>query len=248
MVKNNLNDILKPLDNTFNASDDPLLLNNNSSVFVISARRGMGKSTMILNLLNSKKAYRKRFTNLFLISPTARADGKFKKLVEELDEDGKYYDTMNEENIENILDTVRRDNDTFKEENDQSDNDENEKKILHCLILDDVVLDLPKSKSSLLNKIVITSRHLNLTIIVVTQKYNALPTIIRNNMDLCSFFPSLNTHEIETFQKDINIDKDIFNAIYDYCCDETNSFMHVNLLGARPKFYRKFEPIEFGEA
>ena len=51
MVKNNLNDILKPLDNTFNASDDPLLLNNNSSVFVISASREMGKGTMIINLL-----------------------------------------------------------------------------------------------------------------------------------------------------------------------------------------------------
>ena len=233
MVKKKLNDILKPLDNTFNASNDPLLLNNNSSVFVISARRGMGKSTMIINLLNSKKAYRKRFTNVFLISPTAKSDGKFKKLVKELNDDDKYYDTLNEENIENILDFIR------------SDNDENDKKNLHCLILDDVVLDLPKSKSSLINKIVITSRHLNLTIIIVTQKYNALPTIIRNNMDLCSFFPSLNNHEIKTFQEDINIDKDLFKVIYDYCCDETNSFMHVNLLGARPKFYRKFEPIEF---
>ena len=234
MIKNNnLNDILKPLDNTFNASNDPLLLNNNSSVYVINGRRGSGKSSLILNLLNNKIAYRKRFSNVFLISPTAKSDGKFKKLVKELDEDNKYYDTLNEQNIEEILEFVR------------SDNDENDKKNLHCLILDDVVLDLPKSKSSLLNKIVITSRHLNMTIVIVTQKYNALPTIIRNNMDLCSFFPSLNNHEIKTFQDDINIDKDIFNAIYDYCCDETNSFMHVNLLGAKPKFYRKFEPVEF---
>ena len=234
MVKNNnLNDILKPLDNTFNASNDPLLLNNNSSVYVINGRRGSGKSSLILNLLNNKIAYRKRFSNVFLISPTAKSDGKFKKLVKELDEDNKYYDTLNEQNIEEILEFVR------------SDNDENDKKNLHCLILDDVVLDLPKSKSSLINKIVITSRHLNMTIVIVTQKYNALPTIIRNNMDLCSFFPSLNNHEIKTFQDDINIDKDIFNAIYDYCCDETNSFMHVNLLGTKPKFYRKFEPVEF---
>jgi hypothetical protein len=237
MTKNSLNDILTPLDNTFNASDDPLLLNNNSSVYVINGRRGSGKSSLILNLMNSKKAYRKRFTNVFLISPTAETDKKFHKLVKELKEEDfpHFYDTLNEENIEEILKFIR------------SDNDENDKKHLHCLILDDVVLDLPKSKSSLLNRIVITSRHLNLTIIVVTQKYNAIPTIIRNNMDLCSFFPSLNNHEIKTFQEDINIDKDIFNQIYEFCCDESNSFMHVNLLGARPKFYRKFEPIEFVE-
>jgi len=205
MTKNSLNDILTPLDNTYNASEDPLLLNNNSCVYVINGRRGSGKSSLILNLMNSKRAYRKRFTNVYLISPTAETDKKFHKLVKELKEDGNFYDTLNESNIEEILNFVR------------SDNDENDKKNLHCLILDDVVLDLPKSKSSLLNKIVITSRHLNLTIIVVTQKYNAIPTIIRNNMDLCSFFPSLNNHEIKTFQEDINIDKEIFNTIYEYC-------------------------------
>ena len=237
MTKNSLNDILTPLDNTFNASDDPLLRNNNSIVYVISGRRGSGKSTLCIQLMSHKKAYRKRFTNVFLISPTAESDKKFKKLVEELKEEDfpHFYDTLNEENIEEILNFIRR------------DNDENDKKNLHCLILDDVVLDLPKSKSSLINRIVITSRHLNLTIIIVTQKYNAIPTIIRNNMDLCSFFPSLNNHEIKTFQEDLNIDKDIFNAIYDYCCDESNSFMHANLVGL-PKFYRKFEPIEFSEA
>jgi len=236
MVKNNsLNNILTPLDNTFNASDDPLLLNNNSSVYVINGRRGSGKSSLVLNLLNSKLAFRKRFENIFLISPTAESDKKFSKLVKELKEDDKFYDALNESNIEEIINFVK------------ADNEENNKKHLHCLILDDVVLDLPKSKSSLINRIVITSRHLNITIVVVTQKYNAIPTIIRSNMDLCSFFPSLNNHEIKTFQDDLNIDKDIFNAVYEYCCDETNSFMHVNLLGARPKFYRKFELVSFTE-
>ncbi len=39
MVKNSLNDILTPLDNTYNARKDPLLLNNNSYVYVINGQR-----------------------------------------------------------------------------------------------------------------------------------------------------------------------------------------------------------------
>jgi hypothetical protein len=229
---NPLNDIVKPLDNTFNRDDDPLLLGNNSCIYIISGRRGAGKSTLALSLLNSKKAYRKRFDNLFLISPTAKSDKKFAKVVEELEEDERFYEELNEKNIEQIVGYIK------------GRNEETQKKELHCLVLDDCVLDLPKSKSSLINRIVITSRHLNLTLIIISQKYNALPTIIRSNADLISFFPSLNSHEIKTFQEDINIDKGIFNEIYKECSQNSTDFMHCNLLSMPPTFYCKFEKLD----
>lgn len=232
MVKNNLNEMLKPLDNTFNQSNDPLLKNNNSTIWIISGRRGTGKSTLCLNVMSHKDGYKKRFSNIFLISPTAKSDKKFSKLVKELDEDGKYFTTFNDENIDNIFSIIER------------DNDENKKKNLHCLILDDVVLDLPRSKDSLLNKMVINSRHHNTSIIILTQKYNAISTIIRSNADLISFFPSLNNHEIKTFQRDLNIDESLFYNIYNHCCDKQNNFMHCNTVGM-PKFYKKFEHINF---
>ena len=70
----NLSSIVKPLDNTFNKDEDALLLNNNSSIWIINGRRGCGKSTLILSVLKSKLAYKKRFDNIYLISPTARTD------------------------------------------------------------------------------------------------------------------------------------------------------------------------------
>lgn len=231
-MKTSLNDIIKPLDNTFNRGDDPLLLDNNSCVWVISGRRGAGKSTLCLSVLHSKKGFRKRFKDIYLISPTASTDKKFKKLVEELEEDGRYYQEMNERNVDGILDAIREDNEA------------NDKKNMHCLILDDVVLDLPKSKSSLVNKLVITSRHLNLTIIIISQKYNALPTIIRSNADLISFFPSMNSHEIKTFQEDLNISKPMFEEIYKACSEKPTDFMHCNLLAFPPRFFCKFEPLQ----
>ena len=114
MVKNNLNNILKQLDNTFNPSDDPLLKSNNSVIWVISGRRGTGKSTILINTMSHKDGYKKRFTNVFLISPTAKSDKKFNKLVKELDEDNKYYTTFNSENIDNIFNVIEADNDEKK--------------------------------------------------------------------------------------------------------------------------------------
>lgn len=228
----NISSIIKQLDNTFCCSEDPLLLQNNSCVYIISGRRGSGKSTLALSLLNSKLAYRKRFKNIFLVSPTARSDKKFKRLVDELSDDNKFYEELNEGNIESVLDIIK------------SDNEENDRKNLHCIVLDDVVLDLPKKKSSILNKLVIESRHHNVTLLILSQKYNAIPTIIRANMDLISFFPSLNTKEVSTFQEDLNISKELFYKVYNKATDAPNSFLHVNLLNFPPIFYHKYDTIE----
>jgi len=230
-MKNKISSIIKQLDNTYSSSEDPLLLHNGSCVYIISGRRGSGKSTLALCLLDSKLAYRQRFKNIFLISPTARSDKKFKRLVDELDEDGKFYEQLNETNIESLLDVIK------------SDNIENEKKNLHCIVLDDVVLDLPKSKANVLNKLVIESRHHNCTLIILTQKYNAIPSIIRANMDIISFFPSLNTKEVSTFQEDLNISKELFYKVYNKATDTQNSFLHCNLLNFPPVFYHKFDKI-----
>lgn len=231
-MKNKISSIIKQLDNTYSSSDDPLLLHNRSCVYVISGRRGAGKSTLALCLFDSKLAYRKRFKNIFLISPTARSDKKFERLVNELEDDGKFYEELNEPNIESILEVIK------------SDNLENDKKNLHCIVLDDVVLDLPKKKSSVLNKLVIESRHHNVTLLVLSQKYNAINTIIRANMDLISFFPSLNTKEVSTFQEDLNISKELFYKVYNKATDAPNSFLHVNLLQFPPVFYHKYNKID----
>ena len=234
-MKNKISGIIKQLDNTYSCSEDPLLLHNKSCVYIISGRRGAGKSTLALCLLDSKLAYRKRFKNIFLISPTARSDKKFSRLVDELSDDGKFFEELNEGNIESILEVIK------------SDNTENDKKNLHCIFLDDVVLDLPKKKSSILNKLVIESRHHNCTLLILSQKYNVIPTIIRANMDLISFFPSLNTKEVSTFQEDLNISKELFYKVYNKATNAPNSFLHVNLLNFPPIFYHKFDKIEIGQ-
>lgn len=227
------NNILKKLDDTYNHSDDPLLLQNKNSVYIISGRKGAGKSTLFMNLLQSKQAYRKRFENIFLISPTAKNDTKLKKLVKELEEDNKYFDTFSEDLIKNILEQI------------EEDNDENDYKHRHLICLDDCVLDLSKKKSSILNKLVIMSRHNNITLLILTQKYNAIPTIIRSNADLITFFNSLNKKEIQTLQEDINISSDLFKHVYNIACmTKDRGFLHINLMSNPIKFYSDFTPMQ----
>jgi polyhydroxyalkanoate synthesis regulator phasin len=229
-----LSHIVQPLDHTYAGSDDPLLLNNNSCVYIISGRRGAGKSTLALSLLNSKKAWRKRFDNIFLISATAKADKKFRKLVGELAEDGKYSDHLDEEVVNEIFQQCQQANQDASEG----------KKPLHLMLLDDVIMDLPKSRQSLLNRLVIQSRHHNLTLCLITQKYNLVPTVIRANADLISFFPSLNAKEVQTFQEDLNLSRPLFERIYrEATGDDPQSFLHCNLLAYPPLFYKKFDRI-----
>ena len=237
-----LSQIIKPLDNTFAGSDDPLLLNNNSCVYIISGRRGAGKSTLALSLLNSKRAWRKRFDNVFLVSGTAKSDRKFSRLVDELEEDGHYFDHLDEAVVQQIFDMCQ----------DANHEGGERKRPLHLLLLDDVIMDLPKSRQSLLNTLVIQSRHHNLSLCLITQKYNLVPTVIRSNADLISFFPSLNAKEVQTFQEDLNLSKELFERIYGVATrGDPQSFLHCNLLAYPPRFYKKFDPIEvnvFGES
>lgn len=230
-----LSRIVQPLDHTYAGSDDPLLLNNNSCVYIISGRRGAGKSTLALSLLNSRKAWRKRFDNIFLISGTAKSDKKFRKLVGELSEDGKFSDHLDEDVVNEIFGQCQ-------EANQSAGKD---KKPLHLMLLDDVIMDLPKSRQSLLNRLVIQSRHHNLTLCLITQKYNLVPTVIRANADLISFFPSLNAKEVQTFQEDLNLSRPLFERIYrEATGDDPQSFLHCNLLAYPPVFYKKFDKID----
>jgi hypothetical protein len=233
MSKFNYNSILKKLDNTYNSSKDPLLLQNNACVYIISGRKGAGKTTLLINLLDSPRVYKRRFENIFLISPTARTDKKLSKLVKELERDSKFYDTYSEELIENILEQIN------------TDNEENERKNKHLLILDDCALSISKKLNSNLNKLVVTARHRGVTLIILTQKYNAVPTVIRSNTDLVTFFNSLNKKEIETLIDDINIDKELFKDIYNVTCMEGgHNFLHINLLASPIQFYKCFQPID----
>ncbi len=236
LTKNKLSNQIMPYDHQVKKSDDPLP-RSAGIIWIMSGKKGSGKSNLILNVLKRKGSpYKKFYDNIFLISPTAGKDEKFKKFIGELEKEGKYYDTLDESIIDAVLKQVK----TFNEDFDEG---EEGRKPENLLILDDCIHLMPKSNTiSNINQLFTTSRHNQLSVWVATQKYNKINPLIRANADLISFFRSDNRKEIATLIDDINVEKKLFEQIYEFCTNEPNSFMHISLFG-KIKFYKKFDKI-----
>ena len=165
-----------------------------------------------------------------MISPTAEHDPKFKKLVTELKQSDRFYDTPNNQTFEAVLNDL----------SDAKDDDEHS-----LLILDDCADRLPKSTdTSLLNRLVILSRHYKLCIIITSQKYNKINPLIRTNADLISFFRTDNKKEFKTLDEDLNTDLEKLKKAYDFSTDK-NNFLHINMYTNPITFYKNFDRIVF---
>ena len=234
-----LTDKIKAIDNQVIRTDDPIPKGISGLIYLIIGKKGMGKSSLLLNLLNTKVndgGLKKYYDNIYFVSPTADSpnEKKFKKLVKELKEHNKFYDKCDEENLNTIVDEIK----AYNKEN-EVDNP------LNLLILDDCVLDLPKNQSdSILNKVVILARHLRTSVFVLSQKYNAINTVIRRNADIISFFRTDNKKELKSLCDDVNVDEWKLKALYDFAtADSPNDFLHINLLSTPVSYYKKFDKI-----
>ena len=237
--KNNLTNELGAVDAKKTYDENAPITLDYPTVHIISGSKGSGKSSMMISMLRSKNIYKRRFNNIFLISPTAGsgADPKMLKLVEELEEDGHYFTECSDENYQTILDMIKESNHDLTEKG---------KKPRNLLILDDCLASMPRNseKGNKLNEIIIACRHLFTNIILLVQKYNSIPTLIRSNTDYISFYPSHSRQELDTLIKDLSINEKLFKDLLKFATNEKYSFLHINLLhGNEPLFFKKFDRI-----
>ena len=237
--KNSLSDALIAHDDKKKYDKDAPLSLDAYTIHLIVGSKGSGKTSQLISMLKSKSIYRKHFNNIYLISPTAGTghDPKMSKLVKELNETGNFYDDCDNENYEDILNKIKMSNDKLKDK---------DKEYRNLVILDDCLADMPKNneKNNLLNKMIISCRHIHTSIILLIQKYNAIPTLIRSNTDYISFYPSHSRQEIDTLIKDISVDEKLFKNLLDFATAEKYSFLHINLLhDNKPTFFKKFDKI-----
>ena len=192
-----------------------------------------GKTTLLLNLLKTpvkQGGLKKRFDNIYLFSPTARSDKKMALLVEELEPEGKFFDIFNDENSNEVIENIK----AYHEEHPNG----------NCMIImDDCMTDLPKSfeRTGQLNRFITQARHYRCWLVFLTQRYIGLNRLIRSQADLISYFKTDNTRELKALIDDVNIDKDVLQALYEYATEQPNDFLHINLLNRT--FYKKFDPI-----
>jgi len=236
-VKNqeDLSKYLKALDNTVSYDNIDPIQKDNHNIYLIVGKKGSGKSTLLLNLLRSKKFYRRHYNNIYFISPSAKRDDKFEKLCDELTQEDKCFDECDAETIKDIIQRIERDNDIFKEKQSKK---KNKKKIHNLLILDDCISDLNKNAEikNIVNKMVLNSRHLKLSIWVVSQKYKMISTAIRANADMLSFFNNHSDIEKKALEEN-GIDTSLLDRL-----DKPNDFLHIILRGAG-KYYINLKPV-----
>jgi Cdc6-like AAA superfamily ATPase len=234
-VKHPLTDKIVPLDTQVINNDSPLL--GGHRVWLIVGRRGTGKSTLVLNaLMKAQSPYHKHYDNIFMISPSAKADPKFADIVEELDSQGKFYEELSERTTKEILDKINAFNNGLSEKK--------RKKVHNLLILDDCAFMFPTSKKSVIHSLFVNGRHKKLSVWVVSQKYNLLPTVWRSQADMISMFPTESRQELETLMNDLSCDKSYFEDVYKFATDEPNSFLHITL--THPiRYYKRFDEIQF---
>jgi Poxvirus A32 protein len=234
--------------------NEPLITGPKSWIFLINGKRGSGKTTMMFQLLRNKASpYYRHFENIYFVSPSAANDEKLKPLIEELEPEGKFYDECSEEILSEIMEKIQNENKNYLSEKEEFySNPKNKKKDFkpqpfHLLILDDCIHEISGNgkKGSVYKRFITTNRHLKTSIIITTQKYNMLNTLTRSNADMLALYPSHSRQELESVEKDLAIEPELFNKLFSFATDEPNSFLFVNLNGPSPVFHKKFDKICF---
>ena len=107
-----------------------------SRIMAFIGGKGRGKTSGMLSLLTDKNSpYYKYFDNIILCSPSAPYDDKLKDLYEEVAEEGRYFDVLNEQTAEEMRDMLLSLKQNSKRKNPQT-----------LMIWDDVTHSLPTGR------------------------------------------------------------------------------------------------------
>jgi len=209
----------KPLDKF-------LMKMNTITAFV--APTSSGKTNLIVNLLNRKQMYRKRFDYIVLISSTYHIDNMWRK-AKGIDEVFEAYD---DDILLHIIEEQKKSLQT--EGRDETPN--------VLVILDDVIDTLPKN-SSALNSLSMRLRHYKVTCWITTQKFNRLPTTLRNQIQYYILFraASKNIKERESIAGEVGsmVNEKSFLKLWESVGDENYNFMVVALRSPEAKMFRR---------
>lgn len=241
IIKNPLSDELKALDHQVDLGKGKPFPKSHF-LYLIVGGVGSGKTSLALNLLKIKKedgGFRKAFNVIYVVSPTAKYDDKWDKLIQEVDEEGNYYQECNDETIGEIIEKLEEYNEEFKQDKKNKD-----KKPSSLVIIDDCVDAFSKRQKNKLNKLILTLRHLKTSVWIMSQKLNAIPQLIRAQARCISFFPTLNRREEETLINEINIDEELFKKLIGFAGDgPDHPFLTIKLGEGKPQFFRKYDRI-----
>ena len=201
-----------------------------------SGASGSGKSMLVLNLLQRKNFMKDFFDEIFLFSPTARGD-QIQQLLD-LSEDN-ICDELNDSGIEQLDYVFEKQNELVEEMGYL-----NSPKVL--IIFDDVISSPRFMNSNTFKRCFIQGRHINLSVIINTQKYHAIPRTMRLNCTDIAFFPSSQSEVARIAEEFTPPSKTVkqFTTLINYATAEPYNFLYINTRAKRK--YRKNLDVYLG--
>lgn len=229
------------------------------SLSIIGAKSS-GKSNLLINLLSNKEGLYKKFNRIILISPTASMDEKINtltsqpilqpnyKLDRELYKRAMKKDIMDDDILQIKSSEYISSNDILNELTPQFLDElmEHQKNIIEefgkpisdkvCLVLDDSIQNNFLHSRKFLN-FVLLSRHVNISLILISQAYYLINKSIRLNCSVLVLFEIANKKEIESIvdENNIGVDRKKFIEIYNNVMKTPFNFLTINHQNLRGK-------------
>lgn len=203
-------------------------------IMSIIAPTGSGKSVLISNLV--RKYYFRVFDKIYFCSSNVSERNGIQKVYDQSYEkiefdDLRIFPTINNEVIDYIKNDIEAD-DEFNE---------NLNEFHSLLIIDDLITEVASRRNIDIIKFILKSRHLHCSVIIVSHKMNFLPTVIRNNLTDVVLYRSKSKQEIKTIYDNlIDLDKDLFEAIYNYATKEKHHFLYTKLNSNPQQYFADF--------
>ena len=198
------------------------LPNNYGFFLMIVGKPNSGKSTLWINLINTKDKYTyyKKFDQIHIFSNSIKTITTKIKLSED-----RIHDGINDIN-EVIAQIAETDDKTL-------------------FILDDVVCDIKDTDAIM--KLIYNRRHIggSISLIITTQVYNRIPLAIRKCASDLIVFSTGNKKEKDfIFEEFINIDRHRYDNIINYCFKDSNhDFLYIKPESGT--FYHNFDKLVF---
>lgn len=212
----------------------------------IVAPRQSGKTTVLINLLTKDHFYRRYFDLVLVFSASIETDYKWKHpIVKEMEHSKRApklftFSFFSEEMLNTILDAIKKENMGDKEKKEPPLG----LKVL--LVFDDMITEGICSNTHIgpVERAAIRLRHIGISTIIVSQKYNMISKKTRENSCNWIFF-DLSKEEMTQVARERcgNMDPQHFYRMLKHAVSEPFSCVHVNdqVRDFKHKFIRNFD-------
>ncbi len=216
----------KPKDDNLHLKElHPMLMKYFTNTMFI-APTGVGKTNLLINLLDRPRFYKNKFDKVVLFSNTYYTDNIWKscKTIQEENVNIHYDDAI----LQGLVDE--------QEELKQAGEPQN-----MLIIFDDIIQQINKT-SSLINTLIMRNRHYYITIWITTQKYSRVSLSIRNNIAYYVLFGIKNKKEKKFITEELadQVNEEDFTKLWEYSLDGKNyNFMVISVKDKPEHMFRK---------